>query len=217
MTCYMFYLYLPSTSNLHEMFPENIVNDFYDVSDCITGLPEICKNNDGSIYYLYAVTNNKEYAKIFNALHDKKIFVMHKEKMSSKQYNEFISSDSVKNAVLKEFICDDKRKLIVTENEEYCIEIHFEYDIISIILSSLTTGMVPYNTLKKKYIKALDYLLYCTYYSIAMDDSDLVIGDYEAYGITAEGYAKGVIRTKTKIFDLYFKSFALLLDKGDDD
>ena len=84
-------------------------------------------------------------------------------------------------------------------------------DVEDSIVNSVS---VNYEAFKDQYIRALDYIMYCTYNKMVYDDPDSYSFNL-SYGCTAEGYPPRPVGIEMRIARLYFMSFGLLLRKED--
>lgn len=212
-----FYLILPPN-------PEEI-DDYYSDEGFFCPIIDDIINNDHWISdksnYLYAYTDDKNIADIFEELHDPSMFIRIDKKISKEDYENLLKAISdlrivqynirtfeYKHRFDKKF----KEFLIATELEIKCVDDEF-YSWIEEEIMSLTD--IPYKQFKEKYIYALDGLLYClfyTIYNVSSDDADVSSYDF-SYGYTPEGHSG--IRYMSDIISMYISLFRPLLRKNE--
>lgn len=214
MKVYMFYLSLPE--DLSE-YDECEVADWTMISPSFSRYMEYDPDTKRYVS-LYAITDDKHLADEFEFMHDMNLFVRIKRKVSSEDYEELI----------KEF----KPFKLYSVNLKFKYPRSYDIGVDHILLTELEDSVlnddefgieqslceysnVDYSVFKKKYVRALDFLLYCTYNKIMYCedmDSDYYASNF-SYGITAEGFPNYQVNLNTNIFKLYARFFALLLRK----
>lgn len=128
--------------------------------------------NVGDKAYLYAFTNKKEYAKLFESQRDMSKFIHKRENKTKEEYYSMESDPCLRKSLLiynyfhtrniLNFSSTMQRKLLCTVGEEF--EILKVYD--KTMEEAIYKFTCDFRILKDKYIDALDDLLY-TYFDMA--------------------------------------------------
>lgn len=209
MKVFIYYLNLPD--NLESRFPKNMISDFLNVKSTLNMLDKRYNDKTESWYYLYAFTNDKEYVRSFEYMHDMSLFTKIVKKMSEKEYEAY-KHQNIDSCITKLYYGD-------TDDEYILGPKILEYDITD-TLQMLTDQLLidnvsyDYNCFNKKYIEALDKIGYCTYYSMREDDDGTTSWNL-SYGYSAEGFVTGRFKVDSDIPTMYCKVFSLLLKKSD--
>ena len=175
--------YANSNSEIYNLWNprinEGVNNMIYNILDRLN----CYKMENGKIIYTYAVTDNKEYAKIFERMHDMKLFKKTVWNMSKEEYENYKNQHV--DPILNNFKIDNSHSIIATNIEHDMIN---DESLDSIIYALTFFVNFDYSAFHKKYIIALDKLLYCSLYKIySDDDEDTEFYEYNfQYGITAE-------------------------------
>lgn len=207
MKVYIHYLILPE--NLTDKYDSNIVDDFNKVKSSLNTLERFYNDKTESWYYQYAFTDNKEYSDIFEKLHDKKMFVKKIRKMTKKEYGDFRKNNLGAELKLRAIYGYENDSMVITKNELYEVEETCNMFMNEILMEA---SLDEYSMYKDKYIKALDYLMYCTNNRVNGEECDYY--SYQAsYGITPESYAPVSISIRQNTFSLYARLYALILRK----
>ena len=215
MKIYLHYLIFPSDTS---DFSKKMLDD-YEVTDGLNLIKSKMYNeNTGNWYYLYGFTDDKKISDIFENMHDEKLFKKIIKKMSKDDYEIFKEENNMSELIVMDI---NKEKsyskypdyegefLVCSKNEEYDMNEGVCSQIMTMIMERCSHD---YYAFKTKYIKALDYLLYCTYNRVNYYDPEFYSHQF-SYGCTAEGYPKSQVYMKLNIIALYLKTFALLLRK----
>ena len=206
---YKHYLILPDESDWDEYFKdESMVADFKEVKYFLQRLNKYYNREDNKYYYLYAITDNKELSNIFSYSHDDKLFKVIKGKMDKDQLSALLKENEY--AELMYFPIEDTEdtRLLLTEGEYNQLE-DAESEWLTLELADKSYN--EYSFFKDKYIKALDFLMYCTINRMNGPDSDYYLYQM-SYSISAEGYVN-TASYKTNFVSVYAKLFRLLLRK----
>ena len=188
------------------LFNDGSINMIYTILDKLS----YYKMNNGKIIYTYAVTNNKKYAKIFEYMHDMSLFKKYTWDMTEEEYNNY--KNQYNESILRSVNVSHSHSIIMT---------NIEYDMInnesldSIIYALVFFANYDYSSFHKKYIIALDKLLYCTLYkiyNIDSDDADFYEYNFQ-YGITAEQTSTKPISLSTKFESAYIGLLLPFLNK----
>lgn len=206
--------YDPDGSSSSDKFLQCMGSYLEDLKQYETDVPD-------RIRVLYAVTNDKEKAKLFEAMHDMKQFDKSKKKIDDNAWASLIKEEAFENAVLDFIDISVKSKaskkaatdrLLVTELEAQFMD-DLQYDIETNIMRE--SSVMNYACFAPEFIPALDALLYCTSYKMSCDDtSQMEAADYNwsGFGITSEGYLNGA-NLKLNYFDVYVDTFEYILLK----
>lgn len=214
MKVYMYYIALGTPYTIEYLdnivVSKNAIDRFWDMYGHIKDVLSVYHiNTDGSTTYLYSYTDDKYSANKFETSHDMSIFIKRKIKMSVSEYEKFKSEAPY--ALLIRFNIDDTHVLDIPQHESD-MAVDFQW-LMRTELSEYAT--FPYMMFAPKYIKALDKLLYCTFYQCVWgDDPDYYDYNYEGYGITAEGYGNGYFESVDMLM-AYSYQFELVLRKDD--
>lgn len=209
----LFYLSLPE--NLSDIFSDEMVEDFSHIKGTLNMITtKRYDSNTNKWIYLYGFTDNREYADLFESIHDEKLFFRRDKKMTKDEYKEF-RSENITSEIRKfnydEVKEEDNKFIICTHGEEYEISDTFRMWMENMIMEST---FIPYSQFKNKYIECLDKLMYCTFNQVNGDDPDLA-NDNMSYGCTVEGYVSGKsVLYSPNTIGIYIKLFSLLLRKG---
>lgn len=210
-TVYKHYLVLPDEKKWFEVFQdESMVEDFSMVKYVLANLAKHYNESDDNWYYLYGVTQNKKDSEMFSYTHDDKLFKVIPTKMSEHEAEIFLRENSpakIKNVVISSE--RDDKSLLLTKAE--CTELSdMEYGYVNSEL--VENSLIDYSCLKDKYIKALDFLMYCTVNKMHGVDSDYYTYQL-SYGVSAEGYLNNRAGFRMDIVGVYAKLFRMLLRK----
>ena len=207
MTVYIYYLSLPD--NLKQHFPEEMVDSFREIEGSLKMLSKIYFENTQMWHYLYAYTDNVEYAKTFESVHDMSLFTRHKKKLDKSEFKKLAENNILAKldyydvTVTKETV-----KMLCTKCELYDINDTFEL-MMDVIMSEYSRN--EYLQFKDNYIEALDLLLYCTNNRLNGEDNEFYAYNY-SFGVTAEGYCRNVF-PKPRVIQMYARYYKLLLRK----
>lgn len=197
---------------------ENWINEYKDTDDfdwiqIISGnIKVLCKTFDEETdvwYYLYAYTDNKEYSKLFEELHDPELFVKKTHNMNKEEFEEFERENKLARLILDTvadlYGDDSEEKILCTVNEITMIS-----DDASLLLNTLMAeySIYDYSVLKSEYIEALDLLQYCIMNRVNGEDYDFYCTQL-SYRCTPEGSPYREIRFNLPA--VYFKLFGPLL------
>ena len=206
MNIYKFYISIPE--DLNKVTKED-ARRYINVSSNISSNSFIYDSENKRKIYLYAFTNNKEYSKIFEELHDMRMFKKIKNKITKDEYLEFRKEITEKELVkvdIEEFDEEyGKISVICPKFEVMDIEDTTEYYQNDKMINTATSD---YRILEEEYVKLLDGIGYCNFCMSQMGDE---MSDYvsynESYGISAEGYTtyRGLKYNKFKIYLLLFE------------
>lgn len=215
MKVYIHYLIFPSDTS---RFPKKLVDDYSVIDDLASIQNKTFNKETGNWYYLYGFTNDKKISDIFEYMHDKSLFKKIVKKMDREEYESFKNENNLSELI----VCDVDKERSYSEYPEYdgnflVYSRKEEFDISETIVSNISTMLMQnssydYYAFKTEYIKALDYLLYCTYNRINYYDPEFYSYQF-SYGCTAENYPKQQVYMKYDIIAAYAKVFALLLRK----
>lgn len=173
---------------------------------------------------LYAYTNDKDLAKMFEEMHDMDLFVKIKDDMSKSAYEKIkyacVGSDGYRDYESLElewsenFVDSGTKEKIsfpLTGMESSLIS---DEGYSSVEEDLMTFSYVDYSCFKTKYIKALDTLLYCLMHKCNYGDDEEIeySNDSWAYGISPEGEIRGGSYNMNH-FNLYRKLYRLILRK----
>lgn len=220
MKLYLFYLVI--NDRVLKKYAEEDVLDFIDVTEFLNYEKNKSEQKDLGIYkYLYAHTLDKKLAEKFEDMHNMKdFFVKIVKNVSESEYNsmysEIVGTEICQKDLKTGAFCntfnkkysydfDEGRYLIMTTNEYDAIELMFHTNICEMIM---TYSSHEYLQFKKKYIEALDKLLYCTNQRMNYYDSEFYSYNF-SYGITAEGAIPagraGMCENLLNVYIHYFK------------
>lgn len=208
----MFYLSLPEDLSDYD---DTDVENFSMISPYLNRNMEY-DSETGRYITLYAITDKKELANEFKLTHNMDLFVLIKRKVSPDEHKEIFSEFekckldviSFNNRYPKSRDIGVDHILLTSLEEEILDDEDFNVE-----QSLCEYVYVDYSAFKNKYIKALDFLLYCTYNRMMNSgDPDYYDSNF-SYGITAEGYPRHQVGMMKDIFKLYVRFFALLLRK----
>lgn len=221
MKAYLFYLVLPNESIIRTKYGDETYENFSNVIQSINMLRKI--EEDDKKIILYALTNKKKYAEIYENLHDMNLFKKVEKKMSEDEYDLLRKENLLSVLDWREFddnYVDDEGnpyKILAPKVEvlEYTDTMNF---YINDVLMEASGD--EYKHYKDQYIKALDILMYCTQHTLNLDNDMTDMTSYNmSYGYSTEGFVHG----KHGRFDiipnylaLYVKFYGLLLKKGTD-
>ena len=164
------------------------------------------KLESGKYYYLYAFTADKELAKMFEDIHDMEKFIKITENVSVNTYERLVSNDDMCFIQLSSFKDKNGKEVSILttlfENLIICdIEDYIEMELYRI------SSKFEYEQYTEKYIRALDYLLYCSY-----NKMDGVIKDFHLnFDVTEEGYVKNPVKWGLNLLSIYYNMFSHLL------
>ena len=220
MKVWLFYLSLP------EYMPDYDRDDidiFSSMSQKI--LKTLVYNKDTGRYTgLYAYTNDKALAEMFEDMHDMNLFVKIKDNMSRSAYDELknacAGSDGYKDyeSLELEWVDDfmesgytEKISFPLTGMESTLID---DEGCNAVEEDLMTFSYVNYECLKPKYIKALDTLIYCLMHKVNHGDDEEIeyVNDTWSYGVSPEGMISGGSYYINR-FNLYRKLYRLILRK----
>ena len=175
----------------------------------------------GTNRMLYAFTTSKKIAREFQETRDMSLFTKVKRTLSNEEYKVFIDEVGDDYELIMKSIDSRMRQpssgnegidhIIRTGKEENSLYDDMYNDVEDSIVNSVS---VNYEAFKDQYIRALDYIMYCTYNKMVYDDPDSYSYNL-SYGCTAEGYPPRPVGIEMRIARLYFMSFGLLLRKED--
>lgn len=208
----MFYLSLPE--DLSE-YDDTDVENFSMISPYLNRNMEY-DSETGRYVTLYAITDKRELADEFELTHNMDLFVRIKRKLSPDECTEIFSA--FENYKLGVVSFDNKYPRSRDIGVKYLLLTPLEEDILDDEDFNVEQTLcdyvdVDYSIFKEKYIRALDFLLYCTYNRLMHScDPDYYDSNF-SYGITAEGYPHHQVNLKKNILKLYIRFFALLLRK----
>ena len=164
--------------------------------------------------YIYAITDNKEYAKMFKELHDDSLFDMKKLDLSKHEF-EMLKEDN-NLAVLGMHNIEDIWDSIETEDKILCTknELVIMNEDGKLLLNMLMAeySIWEYDIFDNKYIEALDIIQYCINNRINSDECDYYSTQL-SYGCTPEGTPYR--RMIPNIHSLYLKIFKPFLRKDE--
>lgn len=202
--------YLSFSSKLKYQDDDELSESYYNLKNTIIGLTKYYNEPNDTWYYLYAFTNNKEIAEIFEATHDMTLFIKSKKKMDESEYREFRHNNILSELI--KFEIEKGKNIICTKNESNDIDECVDNIVTNKINDSVETA---YSPLKNEYIEALDKLLYCSFHTINWGDGcESDTASYNlGYGCSAEGY---LTRTgyNYKLLNGYISNYKLILKKG---
>lgn len=206
---YRHYLILPEEKLWSSVFKDSsMLDDFLQVRHYLKDLQSEYNEMDRSTYYLYAITTDPKISRMFSYSHDDKLFKVIESKMDKKEAKSILKErpecglDFYDETETKEqFLLTEAEYRQLIEMEDYWLESELSY-----------TTDADYSILKDEYIKALDYLMYCTKRQLNGPESDYY--SYEmSYGISAEGYLQKGASMKMDAFSVFTRFFRLLLRK----
>lgn len=220
MKVYLFYLTLPEErEKLYDMFEENIVDNFLEVFPSLSLLTKRFNNENNNWTYLYALTNNSMYANIFEETHDMKLFKKIVKNIEKEEYEQLrkeniLSELDWRKCYDEEYSIKEKTKIDIIAPKVEFYEIH---DTISYFITNMIfeNTIMEYSQFKDEYIKALDFLMYCTENKIHSEDAEFYQYNY-SYGCTAEGYVlpNKHASIRPHYIKVYTKLYSLLLRKA---
>ena len=179
-------------------FDSGSINTIYEILDRLDSY----KMDSGKIIYTYAVTDNKKYAKIFECTHDMNLFKKSTWDMSKKEYENYQNQHN--EPILTNVEIGKSHSIVMTNIEHDVIN---DNAIDSVIYALTFFTNHEYAALHKKYIIALDKLLYCTLFKIynVDDEEDSSFYEYNfQYGVTAE-------QTTSKPLSISIKNLAVYI------
>ena len=154
-------------------------------------IPE--KDNQNKRYDLYAITNNKKYAKRFKEERNMDMFIERCTDEDKSDYIKFINDNRHCALIIKELMTRDvyKNGYIGTKKVEVLLTIyeHENCDTENIVIDTMEDGMwnsaIPYRVYKKKLLNSLRLLDYVSNYKLySLDFNNMVIDpeddDYSA-------------------------------------
>lgn len=177
----------------------------------VSGASVMC---NGVERYLYAFTNNDKIAMDFEYIHDMTIFTKIVRKMSKDEFHLF--KQTMGWAELSYISIDipnsDKYgKLLLTV---------FEYEIISDPETEMDVEMqltdyskLGYEFLDKKYVLALDILLYTLFYHLSGPESEFYLYNW-GFGCTPEGAPSNTVSWNVNYQNMFLDIFGMILKKG---
>lgn len=211
MKVWLFYITLPEDMSKYSA-PE--VDMFSSVSQVI--ISKLEQNVSTNRYStLYAYTNDKEKADMFEEIHDMTLFVKIKHKMSDAEYDLLAKGYESYHKLELEWETHPMDKGYV----QYPLTT-FENTILSDVgvedieefIGSVCN--INYEIFKPKYIKALDMLLYTYNHKMLCGDDEEMeyLSNLWSYGMSPEGNIKQGSESYNML-NLYRKYFALILRK----
>ena len=209
-TLYRHYLILPEENLWKDVFDSSVLEDFLHVSYYLNDLKSEYNGDDKSIYYLYAITTDPEISRMFSYSHDDKLFKVIESKMDKKEAKSILKErPECEIEFYDDLDSDTKEKFLLTYAEYQQLMEMEDYWLLP-AMSYATDA--DYTALKDKYIKALDYLMYCTTRQLMGSESDYY--SYEmSFGISAEGYLQQRASVKMNAVAVFTKLFRLVLRK----
>jgi len=172
---------------------------------------------------LYAITNNKDDAKKFEATHDMSKFTKIKDHMTAEEWEECAETDAYKLAILVPYYIHVRNKKLISKvppvNEILMtgLEANVMDDEEESCDLAFTAEMClpPYQCINPEYIPALDALLYCTAWAINSGSEDIEDkASYDwSYKCTYEGFAKKQLSVALNVFEIYIDYFEYILLK----
>ena len=216
----IFYLSLPT--KLDDYFPTSMVEDFKLVIGNLKSLRTFYNDKTDKWVYLYGFTNKKENAKIFEDMHDMKLFTKITKNMDKDIYEQFKKDN--KMAEITKYSVETNKSRLIQNNKNYPNDIEivctkneiydFDESFTLYLNEELTlNSIIPYCMFKTKYIKALDLIMYCTNNRVNSEYDNDYYSYQASFGFTAEGYAKGQVYMIPDIISLYLRIYKLLLRK----
>lgn len=205
---YIFYLNLPD--DLNEEFDKEEVDRFYEVKDFLLRLTKFYNEDMNRWYYLYAFTDKKKYADIFEDTRNMNIFIKKVVKFNQDDYNDFKRENTTCKLKMYNYNDDKKSKLLCTKDEIMSMEDDFPL-ILDAHLSLYTT--IPYEILKQSYVKSLDRILYCLHHKVNEDDADDYYSYNYSFGITPENATSRKVSMVPDKLSMYIRHFGILLKK----
>lgn len=209
MKVYIYYLTIPESPsekfNKTELERFEVVRSQFN-KDHFKQKPGVVVNVNGIERYLYAFTTDKELAKDFEFIHSMFLFTKLEKKMNSEDYRLF--EKDMDHAKLQYFEMDDhlKRSMLLTKMENYILD--DSYQEVEILLSNYSC--LGYDFFKRKYIRALDLLLYTTYYQLNGPDAEFYDHNW-SYGCTPEGASDNGLTSCLNYQNMYVDIFKLIL------
>ena len=188
---------------LHNATEDNSIKVYDLVLNVIEQL-SVYRDGDTYKYALYAWTDKKEVAHIFEQTYDMNIFRRVVHKYSKEEFNQFKQE------------CEDTEYKFDKEYPMYLTDIERGYmsDAIYMSVESDMTsiaGNYPYDILADEWFKPLDLLLYCTFWNFACGDMDYASSNW-SYGCTAEGFGTK-LRVVPNPLTCFIHYFYILLNK----
>lgn len=168
--------------------------------------PGVVITINGTTRYLYAFTNNKEYTKDFEFIHNMLLFTKLERKMDREEYEMF--KNEMEHAELLYFKVEGNREqqMLLTKLENSILEDSF-YEVETHLSTYACLG---YEYLKRKYIIPLDILLYTVYYQLNGPDSEFYSHNW-SYGVTPENASEYGVSPCLNFPNMYFDIFKLIL------
>lgn len=209
MKLYIFYLNfninMKPNNTMEDMFICYMGNALMNYSEYIKDSIKIKENK-----WLYAFTNNKDYAENFEKMHDMDMFIKTTKKITNSEWK--LLTNQLEGCLLDNFQFMSSYGVeidIILTHLENSIMINFEDEFERSMYEYVT---MPYSWFKDKYIKALDILMYCTYHQLISSESDFYNYNF-SYGITAEGIPRNQVTIKLKGDVAYYELFKYILRK----
>ena len=216
-----FYVRMPGEHELNQMYPNKETLVHRHAHNAMLLFTQHFPTNviNGVEVALYAISLDKFASKMFLEMHNKDLVFKSTRKMTQEEIdNEIMFKPNIHDLLLQEHgyrKFDDDELLIYYLNnrmDEFIFGIFSSYIYDDLVY----TARAPYDSLKEKYIFALDKLLYCTYhqryFGKDIEVSEVADYNYNGYGITVEGYKAVTLQPDNFQFLLDYVPF--LLDGG---
>lgn len=204
----IFYLVIPD--DYKNRYPSEIVNDFTNVNHVLNLLSKLYNDSSENWYYVYAFTNNMKHAKIFEDTHDMSLFIRRDKNIPKHRYEAIREHNSYGEIILFNYD-EDGNYIICTKGESTTMD---DDAICYINEEIMESSLMHYEQFKDKYIKALDYLGYCTQCKCNREDEDNDYHYYQlSYGFSPAGFKYPAVQLLPNKPSLFIRHFALLLRK----
>lgn len=182
----------------------------YEISTLIfdgSNIPNLNNDNVRFIETLYAVTDDKSKLDSFLSFRNKSKFRYETKKFNNKKKLEK-NLNKLGNLILETNKLDDRKgEYSIVCNINELDNIDEEISEMEYVISDACT--LPYNILNKKYIKALDMLVYTYFYNIFNSGDD---GVAECADFSVNGYNQSVEGYVTSNFGYHLSSINVLIN-----